>query len=78
MEYAAKEAYIMREFTAAGKRKPLINVPSYPSPLTQEEESVLFIYFDPAKVTLENLKNQYFLVKYFVTECINRRIRSIE
>ena len=68
----------MKEFTAAGKRKPLINVPFYPSPLTSEEETVLFAYFDPAKVTLENLKDQYILVKYFVVECLNRRISSIE
>jgi len=68
----------MKEFTAAGKRKPLINVPFYPSPLTREGETVLFVYFDSAKVTLVNLKDQYFLVKYCVVECLNRRIPSIE
>lgn len=75
-----KKLYIMKEFTAAGKRKPLINVPFYPSSLTREEDTVLlFVYFDSAKVTLVNLKDQYFLmVKYCVVECLNRRIPSVE
>jgi len=71
VEYAAKEAVHYEGIHGCWKAEAF------------DQRSILSLPFnqgrsDSAKVTLENLKDQYFLVKYCVVECLNRQIPSIE
>lgn len=66
IDYGAREAYILREFTAAGQRKPLVEVRSFSPPFTEEGIAALSAYFNPASVTLSNLKQTYCIVRNFV------------
>ena len=63
----------MREFTAAGHRKPTVEVPSYSSPLTEQESAFLQSNFDPTIVTLDTLKDNYVMVKNLVGMIMNNR-----
>ena len=50
-----------------------VNIPPYNSPLTEEEEAVLNNSFDPLLVNLDNLIEQYMLVRGWVLECVSSR-----
>lgn len=70
MNFGAREADIMSEFTSAGRRRGLVEVPPFTSPLTDFQQQIISSEFDPSSVTLNNITQNYVMIKNFVVEGI--------
>lgn len=64
--YAAKEASIMAEFSAADQRNPVVSVPPFALPVSADLISYQKAFLDSNKVRLSNLKDKFLQTRSFL------------
>ena len=72
MAYGLAEAKYFEEFNLAGQRKPMVTIPTYSRPISEDEEILFIQMVSPDSVTLNNIIEKYIYARQILRQHCNK------